>query len=115
VIVNNTSNPLQIHVYKVDGSSEIFIQNEDNLIKHILREFHSDSIFYREQIVIAGRDSATCLPVRQLVRMDLVSEQLSDWNFPPGMVHAVELTELEFQALRQSVNSEIKRPRQMQP
>lgn len=100
--MNAPRNSLQIHAHKVDGSSETFVQNDENLIKHILREFQSDNIYHRDQIMIAGRHSVTCLPVRQLVRADLVSEQLSDWNFPAGMVHAVELTETEFRALLQN-------------
>lgn len=100
--MNTRWHRLFIHMHKVDGSSETFIQTEESLIKHVLREFQSDSIFHRDQIVIAGRHSATCLPTRQLVRTDLVSEQLSDWNFPPGMVQAVELTETEFRALLQN-------------
>lgn len=100
--MNASRNPLHIHVHKVDGSSETFIQNDENLIKHILREFQSDNIYHRDQIMIASRHSATCLPVRQLVRTDLVSEQSSDWNFPASMVHAVELTETEFWALLQN-------------
>ncbi|HTQ51280.1 MAG TPA: hypothetical protein VMJ12_11250 [Candidatus Acidoferrales bacterium] len=100
--MNTHCHRLFIHMHKVNGSSETFIQNEESLIKHVLREFQSDSIFHQDQIVIAGRHSATCLPTRQLVRTDLVSEQLSDWNFPPGMVHAVELTETEFRALLQN-------------
>lgn len=100
--MNTVLHPLQIHMYKVDGSSETFVQNEEGLIKHILREFQPDSIFNRDQIIIADHHSLTSLPVSQLVRADLVSEQLSDWLFPPGIVNAVELTAMEFRALLQN-------------
>ena len=93
---------LQIHIHKTDSSSEMFIQNEEGLIKHILREFQPDCIFNRDRMVIVGRHSLTCLPVSRLVRMDLVSEQLSDWIFPPDLVNAVELSEMEFRALVQN-------------
>ncbi|HEV2436820.1 MAG TPA: hypothetical protein VG077_12540 [Verrucomicrobiae bacterium] len=100
--MNTILHPLQIHMHKVDGSSETFVQNEEGLIKLILREFQPDCIFNRDRIVIADRHSLTSFPVSQLVRADLVSEQLSDWIFPPDLVHAVELTEMEFRALLQN-------------
>jgi len=100
--MNTVLHPLQIHMHKVDGSSEMFVQNEEGLIKHILQEFQPDCIFNRDRIIIADRHSLTCFPVSRLVRADLVSEQLSDWIFPPDFVNAVELTELEFRALLQN-------------
>ncbi|MGA9780138.1 MAG: hypothetical protein WBS33_17900 [Verrucomicrobiia bacterium] len=100
--MNTVLHPLQIHFHKVDGSFETFVQNEESLIKLILREFQPDCIFNRDRIVIADHHSLTSLPVNQLVRADLVSEQLSDWFFPPDSVNAVELTEMEFRALLQN-------------
>lgn len=100
--MNTVLHPLQIHMHKVDGSSETFVQNEEGLIKHILHEFQPDCIFNRDRVVIADHHSLTSFPVSQLVRADLVSEQLSDWMFPPGIVNAVELTEMEFRALLQN-------------
>ncbi|HUA39910.1 MAG TPA: hypothetical protein VMA35_16060 [Candidatus Sulfopaludibacter sp.] len=97
--MNTVLHQLQIHIHKTDSSSEMFVQNEEGPIKHILREFQPDCIFNRDRIVIVGRHSLTCLPVSRLARMDLVSEQLTDWIFPPNLVNAVELSEMEFRAL----------------
>lgn len=66
--MNTILHPLQIHMHKVDGSSETFVQNEEGLIKLILREFQPDCIFNRDRIVIADRHSLTSFPVSQLSR-----------------------------------------------
>ena len=97
--MNTANHLLQIDVHKVDGSVETFFQNDERLAKHILGEFQPGRIFTRDRIILAGDQSLTFFPVGQVARMDLVSEQLSRWMLPPGIVDAVELTGPEFQEL----------------
>lgn len=81
---------------------ETFTQSEAVLVNSILNEFQPARIFSREKIFIAGGNSLVSFPVRQVVRIDLVSEQLSHLILPPGIVDAVELPETEFRALLQN-------------
>jgi len=99
----NASHPLlQIHIHKADGSSETFVQNEEDLAKLILGEFRPERVFTRDKITIAGDCSLTSFPVSRVARLDLISEQLPGWLLPSAMVNALELSESEFHALLQS-------------
>jgi hypothetical protein len=100
--MNHPAQNLRIHIHKVDGSMETFTQSEADLVNGILNEFQPVRIFNQEKIIIAGNNSLTSFPVHQVVRIDLVSENLSHWILPPGIVDAVELTETEFRALLQN-------------
>ncbi len=99
--MNHSAQDLEIHIHKVDGSIERFIQSEAGLVKRILNEFQPDRIFARDKITIAGVNSLTSFPVRQVVRIDLVSEPSPHWILPPEIVNAVEVTETEFWSLLQ--------------
>ena len=100
--MNHSTQSLQIHIYKVDGSKETFTQDETGLVNRILNEFQPARIFSQEKIVIAGDNSLTTFPVHQVARIDLVSENFTHWIVPQGIVDAVELTETEFRALLQN-------------
>ena len=81
---------------------ETFTQSETGMVNRILNEFQPARIFSREKIIIAGDNSLTSFPAHQVVRIDLVSEHLSHWIIPQGLVDAVELTETDFGALLQN-------------
>ncbi len=100
--MNHPTQNLQIYIHTVDGSIETFTQSEAGLMNRILNEFQPARIFNQEKIIIAGDNSLTSFPVHQIVRIDLVSENLSHWIIPQGIADAVELTETEFQALLQN-------------
>ena len=100
--MNHAAQDLEIHIHKLDGSMERFIQSETSLMKRILNEFQPARIFIQEKIIIADGDSLTSFPARQVVRIDLVSEPSPHWILPPEIVNAVELTETEFRALLQN-------------
>jgi hypothetical protein len=100
--MNHPTQSLQIHVHKMDGSLETFTQSETSMVNHLLNQFRPAQIFAREKVLIAGDNSLTSFPVHQVVRIDLVSEHLSHWIIPQGIVEAVEVTETEFQALLQN-------------
>lgn len=90
---------LQIHIHKTDGSTAVFVQEEENLARQFLGEFRPDHLFTQYQLLFADDRSLACFPVGRVVRMDLVGEWLSHGPLPPGTVKAVELTGTEFQAL----------------
>lgn len=97
--MNAAHHLLQIHIHTTDGSSATFVQNEEDQAKSILDDFHPDRIFARDKIVIADGHSLTSFPASRVVRLDLVSEQLSHRLLPLEIVNAVELSETEFRAL----------------
>ena len=97
--MNTANHLLQINIHKVDGSFETFVQNSESLARQILGEFQPDHIFTRDRIILAGGQSLTFFPISQVARIDLVSEPLSPWMLPPGIVDAVELAGTEFRAL----------------
>ncbi len=97
--MNAAQHLLQIHIHTADGSSGTFVQNEEDQAKWILRNFDPGRIFTRDKIIIADGHSLASFSTRRVVRMDLVSEQLSHWMLPSEIVNAVELSETEFQAL----------------
>jgi len=97
--MNHKISNLQIHIYKVDGTTTIFVQNDAAEIKKMLDEFRPAQIFNQDRFVVADGNSITSLPVCKITRIDLVSEQSPHLFFPVGIVDAVELTGTEFQAL----------------
>jgi hypothetical protein len=93
---------LQIHIHKVNGSTTTFVQNDAGEIRKIFAGVQPTEIFNRDIIAFTNKNSITSLPASQITRIDLISEQLSNLNFPVGMVEAVELSWTEFQALVRS-------------
>jgi len=83
----------------VDGSTTTFLQNDAGEIRKLLDEFQPAQIFDRDKISFTDKNSITSLPVSKITRIDLESKQHSHLLFPVGVVNAVELTGIEFQAL----------------
>jgi hypothetical protein len=92
---------LQINIYKVNGSTTTFVQDDAGEIRKMFAGFQPTQIFNRDVIAFTDKNSITSLPASQITRIDLISEQLN-LNFPGGMVEAVELSWTEFQALVRS-------------
>jgi hypothetical protein len=97
--MKNSNPSVRIRFHGVDGSVETFVQHEASLVKHILNGFQPARIFAQERITIAGGYSFTTVIASQVTRIDLVSPQLSEWDFPDGVVGAVELSERTFRGL----------------
>jgi hypothetical protein len=97
--MNHNIPNLQVHIHKVDGSTTTFIQNDAGEVKKLLDEFQPAKIFDRHKITFTDKNSITSLPISKITRIDLESEQHSHLLFPVGVVNAVELTGIEFQAL----------------
>lgn len=93
---------LQIHIHKVNGSTTTFVQDDAGETRKIFDGFQPTQIFNRDIIAFTDKNSITSLPVSQITRIDLISEQLPNLNFPVGMVEAMELSWTEFQALIRS-------------
>ena len=93
---------LQIHIHKVNGSTTTFVQDDAGEIRKIFDGFLPTQIFKQDIISFTGKNSITSLPASQITRIDVISEQLPNLNFPVGMVEAMELSATEFQALVRS-------------
>jgi len=91
---------LQIQIHKINGSVDRFTQTEPGLIKQILNEFEPARIFSGQTIALSDGGSLTALPSHQVVRIDLLAEPSSLWSLPSGIVGALELGKVEFEALR---------------
>lgn len=99
----NTLPHLQIRIHKLDGSVLTFFQDNVEIARQILDAFDPMQLFSRRNIVLADSRSHTSLPVSQITRMDLDSEQHSNLIFESGLVEAVELTRDEFNGLVQNL------------
>ena len=99
--MNDAAPSVQIRVHGTDGSIQTFTQHGDNLVRHTLDGFEPARMFTQQRITIANGCSLTTFITSRVTRIDLVTEDLSNWNLPPGLVEAVELTEPAFRALTQ--------------
>ncbi|HLX68089.1 MAG TPA: hypothetical protein VKV04_00540 [Verrucomicrobiae bacterium] len=90
---------LQIRVHQLDGSLTTFTQSDSGRIKQLLDGFQPAQIFRREKIVLADRNSHTTFSAAQVTRIDLDPGEQALLVFPTGLVEAVELTSVEFEAL----------------
>ena len=96
-VMNYSSQSLQINIHKVDGSVATFTQSEANLVNRILKELHPARMFNQEKIAIACKHSVARFPSALITRVDLITDQLSVWDFPFLIGALQELTETEFQ------------------
>lgn len=100
----NTQTPnLQIRVHKLDHSISLFVQNDVEMARDILRGFDPMSIFTRPRIILGDRDSHTVIPVPQITRIDLEMNQDSPLSFLTDLVEGVELMPAEFETLVQNL------------
>jgi len=95
--MNHQTESLQIHIHKVDGSVLTFTQSEASQVNRVLKELHPARIFNQEKITIAGNHFETTFIPSLITRVDLISDQLSVWDFPFVIGALLELTETGFQ------------------
>jgi hypothetical protein len=96
-IFMNENNPrLQIGVYAIDGSAQIFVQHDADIVNRTLEDLHPSRIFAQEQITIADDDTEIAIVLPLLTRIDLMTDHLSVWDFPFVLGALVEVTEGEF-------------------
>ena len=103
--MNYPTHHLEIHVHKICGSTEKFIQGDGKSVSRLINEFQPDLLFAREKLIIAGGDCLTSFRTDQVVRVDLISEPSTHLIFPPGIVDAVEMTEAEYRGLLQNTEA----------
>ena len=94
--MNDTTQSLQINIHKVDSSVATFTQSQAHQVNRILNEFQPSRIFNQDKITFAGIHSETALVPSLITRVDLITDQLSVWDFPFAIGALVELTEAEF-------------------
>lgn len=87
---------LQIRIDTIDGSTRGFFQNDPELVTRTLAELHPTTIFAKDRITITDEDSEITLAPPLITRIDLITSQLSVWDFPFVLGALVEVTEAEF-------------------
>src|SRR5579864_9292596 len=87
---------LRICVWQIDGSTQSFVQSEPDLVNRTIAELHSGTLFNQDRIVISdGEAQGSFLPPR-ITRIDLVTDQVTVWDFPFAFGALIELSEGEF-------------------
>jgi hypothetical protein len=94
--MNYSTQKLQINIHKVDGSIVTFSQSEAVQATQILSELDPAGIFNQERIAIAGDDAVAMFTTSLITRVDLITDQLSVWDFPFVVGALLELTGAEF-------------------
>ncbi|HWC59279.1 MAG TPA: hypothetical protein VHC44_06250, partial [Verrucomicrobiae bacterium] len=87
---------LEIRVYGIDGVTETFFQDDPDLVNRTLAELHPDSLFTRDRIAVADDFLQKTYMPPLIARIDLITDQLSVWDFPFLLGALDELTESEF-------------------
>lgn len=87
---------LQIRIDTIDGSTRVFIQSDPESVCRTLTELHPTAIFTQDRIAITDEDSEITLVAPLITRIDLVTSELSVWDFPFVLGALVEVTEAEF-------------------
>lgn len=87
---------LRICVWQIDGSTQSFIQSDPDAVNRTIAELHSGALFSQDRIIIAdGEAQGSFLPPR-ITRIDLVTDQVTVWDFPFAFGALIELSEGEF-------------------
>ncbi len=86
----------QIQIHQVDGSVTTFTQSEAGLADLVMNDLQPARIFHQEKLTIAGSHSVTTFISSLVTRVDLITGQLSVWDFPFVIGALLELTETEF-------------------
>lgn len=94
--MKDTSPNLQVRIYGIDGSTRTFIQNDPDLVNRILNELNPTQIFTQDKVTIADAHSAAAFLTPLVMRIDLITDRLSVWDFPFKIGALMELTETEF-------------------
>jgi len=92
--MSTTSLELRVHVQ--GGPVETFVQTDPAAAARILEGLHPTKLFSANRITIAGEFSLTAFNPLMITRIDFVGEDFAPWDFPPGILDVVELSEAEF-------------------
>ena len=87
---------LQIRIDMIDGSSRVLVQNDPELAQRTLADLHPTVIFTQDRITITDDDIELTFVAPLITRIDLVTRDLSVWDFPFALGALVEVTETEF-------------------
>jgi hypothetical protein len=94
--MSETDSRLQIRVYAIDGSTQIIVQTDPDLIQQTLTNLHPTAICAQNRTTIMDEGVAVSLVIPLITRIDLVTKHLSVWDFPFVLGAPVEITEAEF-------------------
>jgi len=87
---------LEIRIHTQGVPVETFVQNDPAAAARILQGLHPAKLFSANKITIAGEFSLTVFNPSRITRIDLLREGFATWDFPPGIMDVVELSEEEF-------------------
>lgn len=94
--MNVQSSYLQIRVCSTDGTTRTFTQGDVDLAHQTLIKLNPTTLFNEDRITVPDRHSEAAFQASELTRIDLITDQLSVWDFPFLLGAPIELTEAEF-------------------
>ena len=89
-------NELQIRVYSIDGATRTIAQNGPERANQTLHELNPTTLFGPDKITVMDDETEVAFAPGLVTRVDLISEQLSVWDYPFVLGALMELTEPEF-------------------
>lgn len=87
---------LRICVWQIDGSTQGFVQSEPELVNRTIADLHSGSLFSHDRIIIADGEAQDSFLPPLITRIDLITDQVTVWDFPFAFGALIELSEGEF-------------------
>jgi len=87
---------MEIRIHTQSASVETFFQDNPALVASILKGIQSTKVFAAEILTIAGEYSLTSFMTSQIIRVDLIGEDLPALKYPADIVDVVELSEDQF-------------------
>jgi len=89
---------LKIRIQIKGGASECFVQHDPAIVARMVEGLQPARVFVASKITIAGEFSLTTFVTSQIIRLDFISGALPLWDFPPGILDVVELSEAQFRS-----------------
>lgn len=87
---------MQIRVYGIDGSLETFDLEDRELTRQTLAELYPSRLFSQDEITISDDCLRKSFAPSRITRVDLITDNLSVWDFPFLLGALEELTDLEY-------------------
>lgn len=87
---------LQVRIDSIDGATRTLVQNDADAANRTLMELHPALLFTQDRITISDNDTKLTVIPPLVSRIDMVTDQLSVWDFPFVLGAPLEVTEAEF-------------------
>jgi hypothetical protein len=88
---------LEVRVYGIDGSLETFSHEDPEWARHTLADLYPTRLFSQEQFTLGDESSKKMFASSRITRVDLITKNLSVWDFPFLLGALEELGESEYE------------------